>query len=268
MNFGQFTLFILLSVLSFEAVTAVDYSYKYKDPENNSGAPLSLTNKEIEPCGNGVCDSGETCHSCPIDCISHTPVCGDGICEDGESCETCDADCNGELVDASRGLFCCYGGDEKPQGLSNAASCSDSRCATKIWNCNPNPSLYCCGDGTCNGEETLGNCEIDGCTCGNGVCDDGEDADNCADDCKCNNNGICEEGETPAACSLDCSCGNYKCEPELGETVSTCEHDCGCNRNFICESHENYEHCPEDCKKDTSEDLSDASNDEEMEDSL
>merc|ERR1712174_103716 len=70
--------------------------------------------------------------------------------------------------------------------------------------------------------ETLGNCEIDGCTCGHGVCDDGEDTDNCAEDCKCNNNGICEDGETPAACSLDCSCGNYKCEPELGETVSTC----------------------------------------------
>merc|ERR1712157_699134 len=147
------TLFTLLSALSFEAVTAVDYSYRYKDPETHGGAPLSLTNKEIEPCGNGVCDNGE-------------------------SCETCDADCNGELVDASRGLFCCYGGDEKPQGLSNAASCSDSRCNTKIWNCNPNPSFYCCGDGTCNGEETLGNCEIDGCTCGNGVCDDGEDADN------------------------------------------------------------------------------------------
>jgi hypothetical protein len=142
MKISQFTLFILLSALSFEAIVAVDLSFSYEDPETNSGAPLSLINNEIEHCGNGVCDSGESCHSCPTDCISHTPVCGDGICEEGENCETCDADCNGELVDASRGLFCCYGGDEEPQGISNAASCSDSRCATTIWLCNPTSSAY------------------------------------------------------------------------------------------------------------------------------
>merc|ERR1712157_352377 len=90
---------------------------------------------------------------------------------------------------------------------SNAASCSDSRCATKIWNCNPNPSFYCCGDGTCNGEETLGNCEIDGCTCGNYKCEPelGETVSTCEHDCGCNRNFICESHENYEHCPEDCT---------------------------------------------------------------
>ena len=44
-------------------------------------------------CGNGSCESGEDCSTCPGDCGDCNPVCGDGICESGEDCSTCSADC-------------------------------------------------------------------------------------------------------------------------------------------------------------------------------
>merc|ERR1719145_304252 len=90
MNFAQITLFTLLIALSFEVLTAVDYSYRYKDPETNSGAPLSLTNKEIEPCGNGVCDDGEDADNCADDCKCNN----NGICEEGETPAACSLDCS------------------------------------------------------------------------------------------------------------------------------------------------------------------------------
>ncbi|MFH1434284.1 MAG: metallophosphoesterase [Pseudomonadota bacterium] len=43
-------------------------------------------------CGNGNCEAGETCETCPADC----PDCGtcpDGICDPSEDCSTCSADC-------------------------------------------------------------------------------------------------------------------------------------------------------------------------------
>jgi len=44
-------------------------------------------------CGDGTCDTSESCTTCPADCGACGPECGDGICDTSESCSTCDLDC-------------------------------------------------------------------------------------------------------------------------------------------------------------------------------
>jgi hypothetical protein len=104
---------------------------------------------DLPNCDNGVCDAGEDCNNCPEDCIS-----GSG----GGSCDACfKGVCDGS----------CHPVKEGPD-------CAD--CATS----------WCCGDGTCEGEEDGFNCAID-CgappVCGDGTCDPGEDRCDCPEDC-------------------------------------------------------------------------------------
>jgi len=47
-------------------------------------------------CGDGTCDSGETCSICVSDCgdcPEPEPCCGDGTCDADEGCESCPSDC-------------------------------------------------------------------------------------------------------------------------------------------------------------------------------
>jgi len=216
-----------------------------------TGVDFNFNETDLIDCGNGVCDPGENCLSCPVDCISGTAggfQCGNGICEDGETCYTCPGDCNGTGED-----FCCYGGRQSP-GLDNASSCKDMRCGGEGVGCTIEDSpleTYCCGDNTCSGEETSLNCAIDQCKqlCGNNVCDEseGENADTCPMDCTCNMDGKCDSWETTNSCPLDCTCGNRVCDVELGENVANCMNDCACNANYNCEAWEDKEHCPRDC---------------------
>jgi len=212
---------------------------------------------DLTDCGNGVCDAGENCLSCAVDCISGTSggfECGNGVCEDGETCYTCPNDCmSSEQMTGGGDKFCCYGGETHPR-IANAVSCHDFRCSTDKVTCDSEESplvTYCCGDGVCSGEETYLNCGIDNCVelCGNGVCDvdEGENADTCATDCTCNLDGICDPWETVNSCSLDCTCGDRVCNYDLGETVANCMTDCACNANYVCEAWEDAKHCPRDC---------------------
>ena len=44
-------------------------------------------------CGDGVCDSDETCGDCAEDCGSCPSMCGDGVCDSDETCNDCASDC-------------------------------------------------------------------------------------------------------------------------------------------------------------------------------
>jgi len=62
----------------------------------------------VPACGDGTCEAGEDCASCPGDCTCPVePVCGDGSCEAGESKGTCCEDC----------------------GCLDGEACSDGACA-------------------------------------------------------------------------------------------------------------------------------------------
>ena len=57
-------------------------------------------------CGNGVCESGETCSNCSIDCGSCGPTCGNGICESGEvniCCSDCPPTCGNGVCEPNCG---------------------------------------------------------------------------------------------------------------------------------------------------------------------
>lgn len=157
----------------------------------------------VSLCGNGICDLGENCSSCPNDCIS-------GV--SGGSCDACfKGQCDGT----------CH-------PVKENADCADCR------------SSYCCGDGVCEGGEDSINCTID-CpvtVCGDGTCDAGEDQCSCPEDCgaslvneicgngiddNCNGLADCEDSECSAdpaclclakneICQIDSECCSGRCK--------------------------------------------------------
>jgi hypothetical protein len=146
---------------------------------------------DASPCGNGKCDNGETCSSCPLDC-GWCATCGNGTCDQGETCSSCPQDCG----------YCAT----CPDGF-----CDDGEtCATCPQDCGVCPT---CGDGKCNGTENCSNCPADCGACSG-----------CGD-------GVCSPGETCISCPADCGscayCGNGVCEASEGETCNSCPKDCG-----------------------------------------
>ena len=144
------------------------------------------SNDPIAPCcGNGTCELGENCNTCPSDCFSASgAVCGNGICEvgDGENCVSCPADCNGKQTGKPSDRFCCGEG-----------TCRDTGCTSGEFECTDNPvEPACCGDFRCEGSEDSFNCEVD---CGAPpACKDAgvscsSDADCCSNKCRGPKNG-------------------------------------------------------------------------------
>ncbi len=101
--------------------------------------------------GDGACELGEDCVSCPADCATVSgAACGNGLCEvgDGEDCTTCPGDCAG----GDGGAFCC-GAD---------VGCDDARCTADGFFCRAAPRVAaCCGDRLCEGQESVAGCFVD-----------------------------------------------------------------------------------------------------------
>lgn len=115
----------------------------------------------IPVCGDGQCQSGETCSQCAKDCGACAPVCGDGQCNNGETCGSCAKDC---------GACPPVCGDGKCEAGETCSAC-EKDCGA----CPPS-----CGDGACNGDEKCTTCAKDcgacpvadpcvGATSGNGA---------------------------------------------------------------------------------------------------
>jgi len=194
-------------------------------------------------CGNGVCQPGEDCSTCSVDCGACPPVCGNETCEPGESCSTCGSDC-GACPPACGGGTCEAGED----------------CSTCASDCGACPPV--CGNETCEPGEDCSTCAGDCGTCpavcGNNACEPGEDCGTCSQDCGacpavCGNED-CESGEDCSTCPSDCGlcpavCGNGACE--LQESCSTCSQDCGacppvCG-DLACNGGEDCASCRQDC---------------------
>jgi hypothetical protein len=237
-----------------------------------------------DQCGNGACDEGESCYSCPADC-GDCNLCGDTHCGEQEDCQSCPADCgacegcgNGECVAPedchSCPMDCGYCPDCEnavcgnlencfacPQDCGDCINCGDGQCAPGE-NCNncAQDCGECCGDGTCAADagEDCTSCPEDcgACAdCGNKVCDDGESCDSCPQDCgECCGDGVCDEskGESCLLCPADCKdcCGDGNCGGE--EDCKSCKEDCGeCCGDGKCDSDagEDCETCEADCGK-------------------
>ncbi|PKN47526.1 MAG: hypothetical protein CVU59_02585 [Deltaproteobacteria bacterium HGW-Deltaproteobacteria-17] len=130
--------------------------------------------REKPPCGNGLCDEGETWEMCNSDC---PPPCGDGIAQDPEECDGTDlAGATCELIGLGPGTLECTG-----SCYLNTAGCS--------------PCTDDCASGdpaACDGD-TLVSCRQNNYTCwkwtrtdcaaGGQLCDEGTGTAMCADTC-------------------------------------------------------------------------------------
>jgi|GEM_PF-4315409 len=125
------------------------------------------------PCGNGDCESTETCTSCSQDCGTCLVPCGDGERRGAETCSNCPADCG--TCQAPPETVC---GDDNCDSGETCTSCSQD--------CGACPPA--CGDSKCNGGETCTSCPQDcgACPteiCGNNKCAGVENCSNCPKDC-------------------------------------------------------------------------------------
>jgi len=175
------------------------------------------------PCdGDGVCETGEDCDSCPSDCPSGAAAtCGDLVCDTlaGEDCLSCPSDCNGKQSGKPSSRYCCGDGD----GV-NPVDCDDARCAIGAWECSDVDGVAtCCGDWVCEGTEDSYGCAVDcgdppACVESELVCDDGVDEDcdgllDCDDD-DCAADAACVStcGGNGDSCDANADCCSGRCK--------------------------------------------------------
>jgi len=140
------------SFMAFDPVTAdPDASEPRMRPDAQVGPSPGDTNvmdadagaaSSESECGDGACDSKETCTGCAADCGACAASCGDDECNAGETCTSCAFDCGS----------CAPGcGDGACNGIETCTTC-ESDCGA----CAPS-----CSDGMCNGDETCTSCPGD-----------------------------------------------------------------------------------------------------------
>ena len=210
-----------------------------------------------DPCTTDACVDNDCTHAPIPDCVP--PTCGDGACDEGETCESCPGDC-GECPTVSD---CCSPHEEPGCDDAEVASCVcalDDFCCTVTWDdlcveAGAGCGLECpaCGDGACVEGETCAACPEDCGACPAGDCCAAHDGPGCDDAdlmaCVCATDdyccdfewdGLCVEAAIDG-CGLVCAgpeCGDGACEE--GEGCVTCPDDCGAcpTEGPCCEAHE------------------------------
>ena len=198
----------------------------------------------LVPCGNDLCEAGESAATCPADCGSE---CGDGVCNGEESTASCSEDCGALCGDGA------CGGVETTAtcAVDCGTSCGDGVCAeTEVDEPCPDDCGDDCGDDACSGDESSVTCVADcGSSCGDGACNGDEASSSCPADCGSScGDGSCTEGESTTSCSADCGsiCGDGACNGI--ENSTNCVADCGalCG-DGTCNGAESSANCVSDC---------------------
>ena len=185
-------------------------------------------------------------------CGPSGPVCGNGQCESGESCTSCPNDCG----PCQGSGDCCQPQDGPGCGNATVQNCvcsKDSFCCENQWD------QICVNEV---GEFGCGSCS-EGPGCGNGQCDADENCQICPEDCGfCGGDGDCCQANGTPGCSdpaiQSCVCADdaFCCDTEwdniCAEEVENFEcGDCGGGgaecADGQCDGGENCETCPEDC---------------------
>ena len=215
------------------------------------------------PCGDELCELGETPFNCTIDCapcedgqcvapespetcLADCGWCGDGYCSQAEN-DGLDADCPKDCL-AACGDGVCEGGESVESCVADCGDCGDDICGPgELDGGCPADCPLDCGDGLCGLLETKTNCPTDCVPCGDGTCEAGENPWACAADCMLCGDGKCVEPETPEVCSADCvtPCGNGLCEG--AENPEDCPLDCSWCGDGVCGFSETGPTCPPDC---------------------
>lgn len=215
----------------------VDYTRCYSGREGKVSVVVKRDTQPSAYCGDGNCDSGETCSSCPGDCGACQPTtyCGDHFCNGGETCYSCPGDCGTCPVTPST-----YCGD---------GNCdSDETCSSCPGDCGSCPTSAYCGDGKCDSSESCSSCPGD---CGTCLVTKKADGKSCSSGSECTSgrcqSGICcPSGKTCCKFNSDCGsgkvCSDYYCtEPPA--------YDCG---DGFCGSNEDCRICETDCRCESS----------------
>ena len=167
-------------------------------------------------CGNGTCDPGENCESCPSDCTCSSG-CNMGMC--------CVPNCEGKTCgDDGCGGKC-------GQGCGSMARCDKGNCVADVL----------CGNGTVDSSEDCVSCPADVVCTGKAKCFDAKCCvPNCTDK-ECGSDGcggVCGQG-----CAMGSSCRTNKCVPDIRcgdgipdptETCSSCPADQPCASGQKC----------------------------------
>ncbi|MFZ5364949.1 MAG: putative metal-binding motif-containing protein [Patescibacteria group bacterium] len=235
-------------------------------------------------CGNGSCESGESCPTCPQDCCTTPPIDADGDgysppadCNDyhffihpyaNEVCDTIDNDCDGQTDEGCQvGPICgddiCQSGethancpadcpDDGPvdadgDGYSPPADCLDTN-----FYVHPGATEVCDGlDNNCDGQADEGVC---GPICGDDICSQSESHATCPQDCPDNQVDLDHDGYNS---TVDCDDTDFYVHPNASEVCDGKDNDCDsltdegvCGAvcgNEVCEQGENSDNCLQDC---------------------